>query len=666
MPEATMNLSTVTRTLRAFCICLILVFATVQSMAQRDVAERRVSLSLNNVPLERALSAIAEQADFRFSYNTELIPVDSVVIVSATNQTVGDLITQLFAGRIGYKVVGKHVILKPSRKPKKEPEPAMFTLRGTVSHARTRKPLANASVFAVNRKYATLTNGSGGYELELAAEQKYLAVSVRMRNFLDTVIVIRPGDQTLDVLLLPVPENIAQMPMREVAEDDLAHHHPRDVEELGVVKFMVPERQRLLNINFDSFLTDIPAQVSLLPSVGTNRLVSGSVENNLSINILAGYSYAVKGLEVGGLVNITRTNMKGLQAAGLGNVVGGNVLGLQAAGLFNNCRGSLTGLQSAGLYNIVLDTIRGVQAAGLANVCHGYMEGGQVSGFYNLSTNNLDGAQIAGFMNVAHGDVNVGQAAGFINLGENIGGAQVAGFINIAKGDVDGAQAAGYINIADNVNAAQVAGFANMSTGEVKGVQIAGFLNIASKVGGGQIGLFNFADTVAGVSFGLFSFVKKGYHEVEFSTNELIRANVAFKTGTRHLYNNFTFGLNDFDSNTLGMIGYGFGTEFWLKRWIKSERFRGNLDVTTHQVQRNFESTPTLDLVNRVSLAGGVHLGKALAITAGPVFSLHVSRHRNPETGNFITLAPYQTLFQNRDGETYVGAWIGWRVAVRI
>ena len=540
----------------------------------------------------------------------------------------------------------------------------MFTLRGTVTNARTGQPLANASVFAVNKKYATLTSGQGAYELELKADQKYFGVSVRMHNYLDTVVVIRPGDQTLNVRLMPIPEDIERMPTREA---ELAVvEHPRDVEELGVVKLMVPERQRLLNINFDSFFTDIPAQISLLPSIGTNRLVSGSVENNLSINILAGYSYAVKGLEVGGLVNITRTNMRGLQAAGLGNVVGGNVRGVQAAGFFNNCRGSLTGLQAAGFYNVVLDTIRGVQAAGFSNVCHGYMEGGQVSGFYNLSTNNLDGAQIAGFINVARGDVNVGQAAGFINLGENIGGAQVAGFINVAKGDVDGAQAAGYINIANNVNAAQVSGFANMASGEVKGVQISGFLNIGKKIGGGQIGLFNFADTVAGLSFGLFSFVKKGYHEVELSANELMSFNAAFKTGTRHLYNNFTFGVNDFDSNTLGMIGYGFGTEFWMKRWIKSERFRGNIDLTAHQVQRNFRSTPRLDLVNRLTIAGGIHLGKALAITAGPVFSLHVSQHTDSETGEFVTLVPYKPLFEDLDGETYVGAWIGWRVAIRI
>ena len=216
MPEAPLNLSNPRRVMRLASLLLLLLLG-VNAMAQRDISERRITVSLSNVTVERALSSIADRGDFRFSYNTELIPVDSIVNVQATNQTVAQLMETLFAGRIAFKVVGKHVILKPARKPKADPGPAMFTLKGTITNARTGKPLGNASVFAMNRKYATLTQGDGAYELELEGDQKSLGVSVRMRNFLDTVVVIRPGDQTLNVQLLPVPEDIARMPMREAA-----------------------------------------------------------------------------------------------------------------------------------------------------------------------------------------------------------------------------------------------------------------------------------------------------------------------------------------------------------------------------------------------------------------------------------------------------------------
>lgn len=646
---------------RLALLCLLLAVANT-GWAQRNIAERSITLSMQQVSVEKALAKIAEQGNFRFSYNADLIPVDSIVSINAHKQTVGKLVQELFAGSIVPRVVGQHMILKPAPKKAKEQSEKVFVVRGTIKHARTGKPIRNASVFADNRKFATLTDADGNYELTIETEQKYTGISVSRRSFLDTVVVIRPAEQELNVLLLPVPENLQKVPTREFSGEEIEPEPIRTVEELAIVKFMVPERQRLLNLNFDDFLTEIPAQISLVPNLGTNRLVSGSVENNFSLNVLAGYSYAVKGLEVGGLVNVTRTNMRGFQVAGFGNVVGGKVRGVQAAGFFNNCRGSLHGAQVAGFTNIALDTMRGVQVAGFSNIMHGYMEGGQVAGFTNIASKDVDGFQVAGFYNEARGDVNVGQIAGFLNRGNNIGGAQIAGFMNLAKGDVDGAQAAGYINSAKNVNAAQVAGFLNHASGEVKGVQIAGFMNIAKKVGGGQIGIFNFADSVGGITLGLFSFVRKGYHEFELSNNEMMPAEFAFKTGTRYLYNIFSFGTDSYQPDAFASFGYGFGTELWFN----SERFRANIDVTTHQLRRSWQTMPDLELLNRVKFAGGWRLGKALVINTGPVFSVFVTKNKDSDTGEFIDAAPYKPLFTASNDINYVSAWIGWHAGLRL
>lgn len=638
---------------------LLLLLCAAQAIAQRELSERRVSINVDGVTVESVLTRVAEQANFRFSYNTELVPVDSVVNAHYNKETVGNIITQLFSGRVAWKTVGKHLILKPARKPK-QPDKLEVAISGSVLNARTGKSLANASVYTINGKCGTVSNDQGTFELRCETDQKYLNVAVRLRSFLDTVVVVKALDQQVQIQLMPVPDNLTRLPMREAPTD--APDIPREVEELGIVKLMVPQQQRLLNINFDSFLTDIPAQVSLLPNVGTNRLVSGSVENNFSLNILAGYSYAIKGIEVGGLLNVTRTKMTGLQVAGLGNVVGERVEGVQVAGLFNNCRGSMHGVQVAGINNIVLDTIIGVQVSGFSNVLHGHMQGAQVAGFLNMATKDLDGTQVAGFLNVAKGDVHMGQAAGFMNHGHNVGGLQVAGFLNVATGNVDGVQAAGYINVADCVNAAQVAGFANIASGEVKGAQVSSFLNVANKVGGAQIGLFNFADSVGGVTVGFFSFVKKGYHEFELSSNEVVPLNASFKTGTRYFYNIFSFGTEHFRAGALSLAGYGVGSEFWLK----SKRFRGNFDLTTHTVMRNWRNGPVLDLLNRATLSGGIRIGKPLVLNVGPVLNVHVTQVQDAESGQFLSVAPYRPFFSSNNGRAAVFLWVGWHAALRL
>jgi hypothetical protein len=140
--------------------------------------------------------------------------------------------------------------------------------------------------------------------------------------------------------------------------------------------------------------------------------MSGQVVNNLSLNILGGYTGGVNGLELGGLFNLDKRNVQYLQAAGLFNVVGGNVKGLQAGGINNTVLGSVVGLQAGGISNFARQGLSGVQVAGVANMSHGDMKGLQVSGVFNYAK-RLRGVQI-GLINIA-GESD-GYSFGLINI----------------------------------------------------------------------------------------------------------------------------------------------------------------------------------------------------------------------------------------------------------
>lgn len=67
----------------------------------------------------------------------------------------------------------------------------------------------------------------------------------------------------------------------------------------------------------------------MLPKIGTNHRLSGQVENDWSLNILAGQSRAVRKLEVGGLGNFTDDQVNGVQVGGLFNLLRGDNHGIQ-------------------------------------------------------------------------------------------------------------------------------------------------------------------------------------------------------------------------------------------------------------------------------------------------------------------------------------------------
>lgn len=244
--------------------------------------------------------------------------------------------------------------------------------------------------------------------------------------------------------------------------------------------------------------TRVSVQFSFVPFVGTNGTNSGNVINDVSINLLGGYSAGTTAFEMAGLFNINRGDMTGVQLAGWFNQVGGKVDGVQLAGLFNSNLQSVKGVQLAGLTNFATGEVEGVQLAGLANFSPKSVKGVQVAGLVNFSGKNLEGSQIAGL--------------------------------------------------------------ANFTPHEVKGSQVGPF-NFGGKVNGFQLGVFNYADSMSGIPVGLISFVKSGYHNVELGTNEVLPFNLALRTGKREFYNMLYVGIRpEVSKDVTWAYGYGVGT----------------------------------------------------------------------------------------------------------
>jgi hypothetical protein len=269
---------------------------------------------------------------------------------------------------------------------------------------------------------------------------------------------------------------------------------------------------------------NVPIQVSFVPFMGTNGLQSGQAINDVSINILGGYSAGTRAFEMGGLFNINRGAMTGVQLAGLFNQVGGNVDGVQLAGVFNSN----------------LSHVKGVQLAGTANFTMGSLDGVQLAGVMNFSPKSVKGVQLAGTLNFT----------------------------------------------ADEMEGTQISGLVNFAAKRIKGTQISP-INYASKVHGFQLGVFNYADSMSGVPVGLISFVRSGYHTVELSYNEVLPLNIALRTGKREFYNILFAGMRpEISEDVTWAFGYGIGTSprlgnrLYLNIEASSEQLnRGNVEA---------------------------------------------------------------------------------------
>lgn len=384
-------------------------------------------------------------------------------------------------------------------------------------------------------------------------------------------------------------------------------------------------------------------QLTFITPLGTNGVESKNITNNLSINIIAGYSGGLKGTEFGGIANILKGDMEGAQFAGYANIDQGKGHGFQGSGFLNFNRKEFRGAQFAGYANVILSNSKGFQGAGFANVVNGNLKGHQYAGFANVVTDSLDGFQGAGFANYSTGSTH-GQLSGFsnFNFGE-IKGAQITGFSNINIGNFKGLQMAGFVNFNSN---------------KLHGAQISGFFNYTKKLKGLQLGVFNYADSLeSGVSIGVISYVRNGYHTFEVSGNESLYGVLSYKTGTRSFYNILAVGASVKNDMIYWGWGYGIGTIVPLNQKVDL-----NFEGTCFQINEDKWYTNRVNLLNKINLSVLYKVNDNFTLFGGPSWNVMVSDIANNPDSKFV---PWNTFNKTYDKNINVKMYPGFNVGVR-
>ena len=367
----------------------------------QHLLDRVISLEVRGRPLGQVLDTIGRLGHFAFSYNSSILPGDSVVRAVFRRATVGTVLDGLLGKGYAYAEQENYlIILRPA-----EDQPVnegSYQVAGTIVDTYTGRAIENATVYVKEQLQSALTDVQGAFKLRLRTRSALVLLTVSKEWYADTAVVVHGGnDQVLSIGITPVsPSELSPVFVSSSG-----------FERSGWGHFFLSSRQRIQSLNLSGFFTSRPVQVSLLPWVGTHGRMSGQVTNACSLNLIGGYSAGVDGVELGGVFNIDKKDVRGVQAAGITNITGGTVRGVQVAGVFNYVQDSLRGVQVAGIGNVVKGNVWGIQIAAEANACKDTLRGVQLSTFENLA-HILKGVQI-GLINIS--DSSTGYSIGIFN-----------------------------------------------------------------------------------------------------------------------------------------------------------------------------------------------------------------------------------------------------------
>lgn len=598
------------------------------AFAQNSPLDKLLTARFTNERVENIVEQIGQKADIRFSYSPNVFDGNRRVSIQATAKPVRQVLDELFKQTVVYKERRGYIILLKA--PDAPAKPKDLIINGYVFDRETGKRLAQVSIFERQTLASAVSNEAGYYRLKLPIALSNPRLEVRKVEYWGETIILN-GRNSLDIGMrqlgtdkklqtidnqnintnIPRPDSSkvrVDIPVFVASTDSLLspkkptlNERWQNVEKTFVDGFA--SAKQAINVSNVQDTLYRPIQVSLMPFLGTNHILSGNVINSLSINLIAGYSRGVYGLEVGNFLNLVRQDVRGAQFSGFANMVGRHVSGVQAAGFLNATRYDVSGVQAAGFVNVAGRDFRGLQVSGFANLTGRHFKSGlQIASFINIALGQSSGMQLSGFANVA---------------GHKLRGAQIASVFNYAKT-------------------------------HQRGLQLA---------------LFNYADSLAGgLPIGLVSFVRKnGYRRLEISTDELNYANLTFKTGVARFYNIFTAGFN-FNANHKPLVSFGYGIG---KAWRLGKGWMVNLDGTGHAIIPNSswlltEQTPQL---YRLSASVEKKLGRHVALAAGPSVNWLISSTDlfNTDMSKIYEINAVRTSQNGR----FVRNWLGFQAALR-
>lgn len=209
---------------RAWLMAVVIVpllFNTTPAAGQEaDPFERKVSITVKDVPLRAALEGIAQAAGVKFGYSTTRLDMNKSVSVEADNAKLRDVLNTLLAPlRIVFKLDAdnKTIFLSPvmqqTSKVKDDtsytPSGTVLRVTGTVTDATTNEPMPGVSVLVKGTANGIATDVEGNYTIEVADNGVLIFSFIGYKNREETIaarssvnVTMESDEKTLSTLVV--------------------------------------------------------------------------------------------------------------------------------------------------------------------------------------------------------------------------------------------------------------------------------------------------------------------------------------------------------------------------------------------------------------------------------------------------------------------------------
>lgn len=189
-----------------------------------DVLERVIRLPGMKGTVYSLLGKVSERSGYLFVYDSKVVNSDVPARTKEKNCTVRQAIYEIIGNKsLELKVIGNHILILPSvEKPVKIkgetelPQPAFFTITGTLRDKETGGPVANASVTIQGTSMGNVTNKAGEFRLHIPDSLRNSILSFSHLGYVvqdieATTLVGRDNILSLEPKIVPLQEVLIRL-----------------------------------------------------------------------------------------------------------------------------------------------------------------------------------------------------------------------------------------------------------------------------------------------------------------------------------------------------------------------------------------------------------------------------------------------------------------------
>ena len=170
----------------------------------------RIDFILNNAKTYNILEEIEKQTDYLFIYNVEEVDLERRISITASNQTVTEILSNIFKNTDTiYKIEGKNIFLMRKEVNRdSSPQQSKKGITGTVID-KNGEPIIGANVLIKGTSIGTITDFNGKYTLEVPENAiiqisyiGYLSQDINVNGKKEITVRLAEDTQSLDEVVV--------------------------------------------------------------------------------------------------------------------------------------------------------------------------------------------------------------------------------------------------------------------------------------------------------------------------------------------------------------------------------------------------------------------------------------------------------------------------------